>query len=211
MRLRFRDIVLDSDRRCVSRHGAPIHLEPKAFELLSLLAERRGAAASKRDIHDRLWPDACVSDSSLTTVARQLRVALGPGHVRTVRGFGYALDGDVAMEDEAAHAKATPPRFLVWNGRALPLAEGANVIGRDPDADVVVDAPGVSRRHAVIRVRGREAEIEDLESKNGTFVGGCRLRGRVALRDQDQLCLGRTPLAYRCPPAPGPTKTERLK
>ena len=48
------------------------------------------------------------------------------------------------------------------------LQDGVNVIGRDPDAAVWVDAPGVSRRHAQIVLENRTASLEDLGSKNGT-------------------------------------------
>ena len=50
--------------------------------------------------------------------------------------------------------------------------EGANVIGREPDATIQIDARGVSRHHARILVSGGDATLEDLGSKNGTHVNG---------------------------------------
>ena len=51
-----------------------------------------------------------------------------------------------------------------------PLTAGQpRVVGRDPQADIVVDDPSVSRRHARVYV-GDVIEIEDLGSSNGTFV-----------------------------------------
>lgn len=204
MRVGFGDIVFDGEGRRVTRRGMPVHLEPKAFELLALLVERRPAAVSKQDIHDRLWPSTFVSESSLTTLAKQLRDALGDGHVRTVRGFGYAFD-----PDDPCAGKGTC-RYLVWNDRRLPLRAGENLVGRESDADVVVDAPGVSRRHAVVHVRDGEGavEIEDLGSKNGTFVRGYRIEGRATLSDGDSLWFGHTVLAYRCHGPSEPTLTE---
>jgi two-component system response regulator AtoC len=56
-----------------------------------------------------------------------------------------------------------------------PLQAGASrVIGRDPQADIVVDDASVSRRHAKLHV-GDVIELEDLGSSNGTFVRGQRL------------------------------------
>lgn len=215
MRLRFSDFVFDSDSRRLTRGGAPVHLEPKAHELLELLLERRPAAVAKAAIHDRLWPRTFVSESSLTTLAAQLRKALGEegARIRTVHGFGYAFDGEVAPLDappspaSAAPGPATGP-CLVWQDQVFGLVEGENVLGRDPAAQVLVDVPGVSRRHARVVVRGAEAVLDDLESKNGTFVGERRVERPTLLADRDHLRLGRTVLVYRVGRQPGSTETE---
>ncbi len=216
MRLRFSEFVFDSDSRRLTRGGEPVHLEPKAFELLELLLERRPAAVAKAAIHDRLWPRTFVSESSLTTLAAQLRRALGEEErrIRTVHGFGYAFDGELTSLDapppaphSAAPGWAVGP-CLVWQDQVFPLAEGESVLGRDPEAQVLVDVPGVSRRHARVVVTGGEAVVEDLESKNGTFVGDRRVDHPTRLADRDHLRLGRTVLVYRCARLPGSTETE---
>src|SRR5882757_2202047 len=59
--------------------------------------------------------------------------------------------------------------------------EGSATIGRSPEATVMVDDPGVSRLHA--RIRRNESggfEVEDLGSKNGTFVNGTRIEHALA-------------------------------
>jgi signal transduction histidine kinase/ActR/RegA family two-component response regulator len=59
--------------------------------------------------------------------------------------------------------------------------EGVATIGRSPDATVMVDDPGVSRLH--VRVRLGQAggfEVEDLGSKNGTFLNGARIEHALA-------------------------------
>jgi pSer/pThr/pTyr-binding forkhead associated (FHA) protein len=63
------------------------------------------------------------------------------------------------------------------------------VIGR-VDADVTIDDPLVSRRHAVIRPSGEALEVEDLGSLNGTWVNGGRLDGRRALHSGDLVQIG---------------------
>ena len=59
---------------------------------------------------------------------------------------------------------------ILWDSRTIPLSEGPNVIGRDPAATVFVDSSTVSRRHAVIVVSADGATLEDLGSKNGTYL-----------------------------------------
>jgi DNA-binding winged helix-turn-helix (wHTH) protein len=211
MRLRFSDFVFDPDSRRLTRAGEPVHLEPKAYELLELLLERRPAAVAKAAIRDRLWPRTFASESSLTTLVAQLRKALGEddGRIRTVHGFGYAFDADVAsLGASPSPPSGAPGPCLAWQDQVFSLVEGENVLGRDPAAQVLVDVPGVSRRHARIRVSGSEGVVEDLESKNGTFVGDRRVDRPTPLADRDQLRLGRTTLVYRVARQPGSTETD---
>jgi FHA domain len=67
------------------------------------------------------------------------------------------------------------------------------VIGRQ-DADLVLDDPEVSRRHAVLRRSGGSVVIEDLDSTNGTFVKGERIGRPVTVGAGDQVRVGRTTL-----------------
>jgi S-DNA-T family DNA segregation ATPase FtsK/SpoIIIE len=87
-------------------------------------------------------------------------------------------------------------------GPAVPLHPGPLVVGRSPDADVVIDAPTVSARHARIEVAPSGAcTIADLGSRNGTRVDGEFATG-VAVLSPDRLVeLGAVQLAVRPPPA----------
>jgi FHA domain len=67
------------------------------------------------------------------------------------------------------------------------------VIGRH-DADLVLEDPEVSRRHAVLRRSGESVVIEDLDSTNGTFVKGERIRKPITVGPGDQVRVGRTTL-----------------
>jgi len=67
------------------------------------------------------------------------------------------------------------------------------VIGRQ-DADLVLRDPEVSRRHAVLRRSGESVVIEDLDSTNGTFVKGERIRRPITVGPGDQVRIGRTTL-----------------
>lgn len=215
MKFRFGEFVLDPDSRQLFRDGAEVHLQPKAFELLDLLVRSRPKALSKQHIRGQLWPETVVGDASLTVAVAELRSALGddakePRYVRTVYGFGYAFAGEAEAEkDRGVSSTGVAPRVL-WEKRIIPLVEGENVLGRDEDVTVRIDAPGVSRRHACIRVVGSDATIEDLGSKNGTYVGdgASPITGPTVLPDDCRFRLARVLLVFRSSPEAGSTLTE---
>jgi DNA-binding NtrC family response regulator len=90
------------------------------------------------------------------------------------------LDGDSTLS-EADHKSlgALPRRELLWIfPRAQPWlvrVEREAVVGRDSGCEVVVDAAKVSRRHALVRRNGPILVVEDLDSRNGTYVDGRRV------------------------------------
>jgi pSer/pThr/pTyr-binding forkhead associated (FHA) protein len=103
-----------------------------------------------------------------------------------------------------------PPRERVWlafEHRELALMEGAQVIGRAPEASIQIELPGVSRHHARISVVGGRATIEDLGSKNGTFVNGQRISTPVALAAADEIRVGGAILTFRITSGNSPTAT----
>jgi len=87
----------------------------------------------------------------------------------------------------------------LWIGvRAIHLQPGEAIIGRDPAAAVVIDSSDVSRQHARLFVNDDHVTIEDLGSKNGTFVGSERLSAPRVLRGiDDQIIVGKTSLLLR--------------
>ena len=78
------------------------------------------------------------------------------------------------------------------------LAAGEVTIGRTPGNTIAIDNAGVSRRHAVIRVKGDKVILEDLGSANGTFVRGQRIE-EYELRDGDEIAIVKHRLVYRVP------------
>ena len=109
--------------------------------------------------------------------------------------------------DEAR--KPAPTHWVVWERRQIALEDGDNVIGRAPDAGVWIDAPGVSRHHARIRLEGCSAILEDLGSKNGSYVRGQRLTAPSRLTDGEMIRLGSVVIAFRILPPAGTTETAR--
>jgi len=72
------------------------------------------------------------------------------------------------------------------------LKPNSYTIGRDPDCDIVIADPFVSRRHAKIFYRDNRWFIEDVGSRNGTYVDGEDIRGRgaVELKEGIEVVLG---------------------
>jgi DNA-binding winged helix-turn-helix (wHTH) protein len=212
-RLRFGQWTYDTESRELRGRDGVVHVSPKAFDLLGALLESRPRALSKRELRDRLWAQTAVADSSLASVVREIRKALGDGarrsaYLRTVHGFGYAFCGQaLELPRGAAPAGRIASCRLVWESRQIDLAEGENVLGRAPDASPRIGAATVSRHHARLFLSDEGATIEDLGSKNGTWVKGQRVSGPTALADGDEIRLGAVRLTFREPPAEESTDT----
>ena len=213
MAFRFGPFALDSRTRQLLRDGHEATLSPKAFQLLLLLVENRSRAMSRQELHDQLWPSTFVLETNLAGLVAEIRRALEdtaekPTFVRTMHRFGYRFIGTVHEADEPLDAGEPALKlWLVWETKQVPLTEGDNIIGRGADAAVWIDAKGVSRHHARIVVRRGEATVEDLGSKNGTYVGADRVTAPLRLADGDQVRLGSVVITFRVPQLPGPTET----
>lgn len=217
MSVRFGRFSFDAASRELRSGGRLVPLSPKGFELLGLLLEERPRALSKAELHDRLWPDSFVGETSLPRVVSEIRRALGerPGQavfLRTVQRFGYAFVG--AVVDDAAGARperaeaAEGSCALLWGERLVALAAGENLIGRGPDCLLTIPSGLVSRHHARIRVSGEQATLEDLDSKNGTLLRGRPVSGEATLADGDELRVGPALLVF-CAPRLGSTRSRR--
>jgi FHA domain len=90
----------------------------------------------------------------------------------------------------------------VWDrgGRQLRALDSERMtVGTLESNDVVVDADGVSRVHAVLERFGDAWCVRDLGSRNGTFVNGGRILGERALHSGDEILLGRLRLLFHAP------------
>jgi DNA-binding winged helix-turn-helix (wHTH) protein len=218
MRVAFGSFTFDSDTRELLQAGQRLHLSPKAFDLLHVLLEHRPKVVSKVELHERVWAGAFVGDATLSVAVAELRQVLGDDSregrlVRTVHRVGYAFSGEAIdlAPSAAAERRRYSGAWLSWQSRPLRLVEGENVVGRDPRCDVWVDASGVSRRHARIVLADGRATVEDLGSRNGTFLRGERITAARTLTDGDELELGSATVTFRSWSDERGPETERLR
>jgi DNA-binding winged helix-turn-helix (wHTH) protein len=212
--IQFAGCHLDLDARRLFRGGREVHLSPKAFEVLKVLVENRQRALSKSELLDRVWPGIFVSETSLARAVSEIRDGLGARRarvVRTVYGYGYGFDAEI--EDDGSHhitARGTRPAlcWLTSADREVALHDGDQVAGRDRVAEIWLDSPRVSRRHARFVVGGRRVTVEDLGSKNGTFVGGQRIVERTMLKPGDHVRIGPFTFVFGVGTVPVSTETE---
>jgi DNA-binding winged helix-turn-helix (wHTH) protein len=232
VRTRFGSFTLDTETRQLESERE-IHLSPKAFDVLCMLLEGRPGVIGKAAIHARIWPGTFVVDANLSVIIGEIRRALGDTphdekFIRTVHRVGYAFCAEATdlasrpspgerapAATSSAHgiADGTLRCWLVWNDRRFVLGVGEHFIGRDPVSAVWLDASGVSRNHACIRIDGdgHHASIEDLGSTNGTFLRGLPIVARAALRDGDIIQIGAAELVFRAWPGGKPPVTERIR
>jgi DNA-binding winged helix-turn-helix (wHTH) protein len=196
MRYDFGRCHLDTVSRKVTLDGVAGHLSPKAFELLRLLIEDRPRVISKAELMQRLWPDSIVEEANLPVLIAEARAAIGDagvGHIiKTHHRVGYGFAAEVRETRSNRDRPHSGPNVLLLlpDGRRVALGTGINIVGRDRDADVRIDDASVSRRHARIVVEGDGVAIEDLESKNGTRVGGVPVSQPVRLAKGDVVVFG---------------------
>jgi DNA-binding winged helix-turn-helix (wHTH) protein len=194
----FSDFTLDvlSEEVCCPRGRA--RLTPRLFRLLLYLVENRGRLVSKEEILDNVWPRTTVSEGSVSRAVASLRSALGDcatsaRMIETVPWRGYRF---IAEVQSTPGARAITPFVIVCGDRAYPLSSGDNLIGRDPECDISLLLPSISRHHAKITISCQQAFIEDLGSKNGTFIDEQRLEGRMELLRGLTIRLGRETLQF---------------
>jgi DNA-binding winged helix-turn-helix (wHTH) protein len=214
VRLQFDDVTFDSETRQLWSRGKEARLSPKAFDLLALLIEQRPRAVSKADIRSHLWPDTYVSESSLPSLISEIRDAIAdhrrkPGLLRTVHRFGYAFQAERAPEPaRTAPPSGGPNAWLLGTTAEVALLPGENVLGREGEDIILVKSSTVSRRHARIVIDAKGGVVEDLGSKNGTYVNDRRVSGPTPVVDGDQVRIGSLLFTFRLAQASESTETQ---
>jgi DNA-binding winged helix-turn-helix (wHTH) protein len=220
----FGEFELDVAAYTLSRTGHRIKIEKIPMEVLILLVRRAGILVNRTEIQAVLWgSDVFVDqDAAMNTAIRKIRRALGddaehPRFVETVVGKGYrfiapvapqSADVDLTGSDVDVGAVSSDrlhgllPSYVLTRGKQeFVLEKGENLLGRDPEARVYVDHPSVSRRHARISIDSTSAVLEDLKSRNGTFVDGRKIETPTEIQHGAIIGLGPITLTFVVVPA----------
>ncbi len=187
----------------ITRGATLVHLRPKLMDLLVELAKRAGEVVPKEVLIEAVWARKFVAESALSTAVAGLRKELGeeagePRYIESVPKRGYRL---VAAVEPVEHDAAGQAGATCCSSSAV----GACLSGRVNTSSAARrrggthDSTDVSRHHARIVVRAGAATIEDLGSKNGTFVGGERVTEPRALCNGDQVRVGGVLIVFRLP------------
>lgn len=163
--LQIGDCWVDPDANEIGRAGDAVRIEPKAMQVLIVLADAPGRVVSREELLSTVWPDVVVGDEALTQTIIKLRRALcdnprSPTYIETISKRGYrliapvrrgAIAGSAAPgTSELALPKQTPARVRQRNpwlkllaGSAIPLAAAALYLHysssqQTPDADALV-------------------------------------------------------------------------
>jgi DNA-binding winged helix-turn-helix (wHTH) protein len=216
MKYTFGSLCVDADARTITSAAGAVHLTRKAFDLLLLLLEHRPNAVSKEQIYTRLWPNTFVAESSLQTLIHEIRQAIDDrasrqSWIRTVHGIGYSFGGEVLV----TAARSEPARFerpaawLLGESTRVALHAGENILGRGVEDVLEIDLPTISRRHARIAI-GDSVTLEDLGSKNGTWLKDERLTAPHELTDGDVVGLGSARFTFRLARSPKSTESSEI-
>jgi DNA-binding winged helix-turn-helix (wHTH) protein len=142
-RLAFGRFRVLPERRELLADGRPIKLGGRAFDVLMVLIEARGAVVSKEAMMARVWPGRLIEENSLAAQIAALRAAFGAERalIRTVSGRGYQFTGEIgvvpASPGEAVGGVAAPPAsVLPPTNVPQPVSE---LIGREEELSEILN------------------------------------------------------------------------
>jgi len=216
--VRFDAFELDEANARLLRSGTPVPLAPTPFGVLCALARQPGALLTTNALLDKVWGHQFVTDSVLRTAISELRTALDddarrPRFIETVsrRGYRFCGDAEVIGAQEAVRPHPAVRWWLMWKEMMLPLSEGENIVGRNPQSAIWIDAGSVSRVHAHIVIAAGRATVEDRGSTNGTYVNGARITSRHPLVDGTRVTFGSEDAVFREWSDTAAAPTERVR
>jgi hypothetical protein len=201
-----RAVILSRDRTMVPNRFV-VELSPSDSERLSIYAqslrteladvvrehaqEQRYALVGEVDVQFRREDDLDTGVFRVSSVAQG-----GPAGAPRADSPETRVHAAVPPGGGAAHEQPRPAPYLDIKGARFPLTGVVAVLGRGSDADVRIDDPGASRKHARITLTRGEARIADLGSTNGLVVDGEQV-AEAALHDGSRIVIGATTAVYR--------------
>jgi TolB-like protein/DNA-binding winged helix-turn-helix (wHTH) protein/Tfp pilus assembly protein PilF len=127
-------------RRELRADGLAVELGSRAFDILMVLTEARGALVTKDEILSRVWPDTVVEENNLVVQISALRKALGEDRdfIRTVSGRGYRFVAEIRTSAAASEAETRVDRDVAAPSSNLPTPV-SGLIGRETELEKVSD------------------------------------------------------------------------
>ena len=198
----------------------PVHVTPKAFDVLVLLAMARPRAVPKAEILDRVWPDTFVTDASLARTVHEIREVIGDSDGTVIRTGarprlclrrrgGRRVPGAAASRHQRPRSRARPGPALHLGVQPVPLHDGVLVIGRDPAASISVPFPQTSWQHARLTVTRCKGDASKTSGRRTALT--CAVNGsprQPTSVDGDDVLMGTTRLVFvRAPGERGTTAT----
>jgi hypothetical protein len=124
-------------------------------------------------------------------------------HYQFSGGISISLTEDPALSEGIVQIESVSVKGTVsWTpvldvaGKRYPILKSRTVIGRGSDADITVDDTGISRQHVEILWDGTRAEVNDLDSTNGSQLNGAPVH-RAPLPPDSVINIGRTRIVFR--------------
>jgi predicted ATPase/DNA-binding winged helix-turn-helix (wHTH) protein len=159
---RFGRFLLDPLRRELLADGVPVVVGSRAFDVLIVLIEARGALVAKDELLRRVWPGTVVEDNTIQFQVSALRKALGPdrGFIKTIAGRGYCFVAEITTPVGGDGTSSISGSAPIARGRDLgrDVAPPTNVpepvselIGRDVELDEILD---LSASHRLVTLVG---------------------------------------------------------
>ena len=175
-----------------------------------------------------LFGEAHRGSAAVERIVRRCLQKRPQDRFQSARDLGYALEDLLAASELASPEPPMIPArvgagenraggsrpaegagFSLFVGdREIALPEGETILGRAHDATVRLQEKSVSRHHARIVVGGDGATLENLRSKNGTYLGGKRVLSPTALSHGDEIRLGSVSIVVRVIPPTATTETH---
>lgn len=178
--------AMDVERTRIDELPLPI---PAILEKYGHLADAEGDLALK----ETAGPDAERTSYQKVIPSLPANLALPMPASPAQQADEVAAQSD---EEELSHWTAERPPGL-WlrvilgdDEQAFPLPEGEHLVGREATADIRPASQEISRRHARLRVRDERVTVEDLGSRNRTFVDGQPVEGQVEVPHGVELRFG---------------------
>jgi DNA-binding winged helix-turn-helix (wHTH) protein len=135
-------------RRELRADGVAVELGSRAFDVLMVLTEARGALVTKDEILSRVWPDTVVEENNLVVQISALRKALGEDRdfIRTVSGRGYRFVAEISTSVAASEAETRVDRRAAEEAAQSDPSSNlptrvSSLIGPETELEKVSDLP----------------------------------------------------------------------